>query len=262
MMPTKNRELRHFGLPTTSVGEVMELIDRWREQIGARIIDTVPPIRDAVLAGKNVLLEGQLGVMRDLDWGMYPFVTSSNPTAAFAASGAGMPATALTDVIGVVKAYSTSVGGGPFPSELLDATGDRLRDIGQEYGATTGRPRRCGWFDAVAIRYAAWLNGFTDLAVTKLDVLDTFAEIELCVGYELDGERIDTVPVTADLARVRPVYETMPGWKVPTRDAKTRQDLPANCRAYLDRIAELAGVPVRFASVGPERDRLVQIPRD
>ncbi len=257
LLPLKNRELAHYGLPEAKLDDLVALVDSWRESVGHRIVDTVPMVRDAVRGGKNVLLEGQLGVMRDLDWGMYPYVTSSNPTAAYAAAGAGMPATAITDVIGVVKAYSTSVGGGPLPTELLDATGEKLRELGQEYGATTGRPRRCGWFDGVAISYAAWLNGFSGLAVTKLDVLDRFDELKICSAYELDGERIDRVPDTADLARVTPVYETWPGWMSDTRKATCWDDLPKPARAFLHRISQLAGVPIAMVSVGPERESLV-----
>jgi adenylosuccinate synthase len=172
-------------------------------------------------------------------------------------SGAGIPPTALDEVIGVVKAYSTAVGAGPFPVELLDADGDRLRSVGHEYGATTGRPRRCGWFDGVAIKYAAWFNGFTALAITKLDVLDVFDEIKVCIAYELDGQRIDHVPDTVDLARVSPIYETWEGWRCSTQSARTWDELPKAARAYLHRIAELAGVPFRYVSVGPERRQLV-----
>ncbi len=163
---------------------------------------------------RDILLEGQLGVMRDLDWGIYPYVTSSNPTAAFATSGAGLPTGAIDQVIGVVKAYSTAVGDGPFPTELFDADGDKLREIGGEFGATTGRPRRCGWFDGVAIDYAAWLNGMTGLAITKLDILDQFETLKICTGYRMpDGAVItDSMPDTPLLYQVTPVYEEWAGW--------------------------------------------------
>ena len=203
------------------------------------------------------MLEGQLGVMRDLDWGIYPYVTSSNPAVGAASCGAGLPPTAIDEVLGVVKAYSTSVGGGPFPCELLDEDGEKLRKIGHEFGATTGRPRRCGWFDGVAIRHAAWLNGFTALAVTKMDILDHFDEIKLCTGYRLNGEIIEDMPDTQDLYQVEPIYETWPGWDAPTRQARTWAELPKNARRYLHRIAELANVPIRYVSVGPERAELV-----
>jgi adenylosuccinate synthase len=253
----KNRELAHFGQPPLYLGELLSEADSWRAALGPRIVDTLPMVRNAVRGGREVLLEGQLGVMRDLDWGIYPYVTSSNPTAGYAAVGAGLPPSAINRVIGVVKAYSTAVGAGPFPVELTDADGARLREVGQEYGATTGRPRRCGWFDGVAIKQAAWLNGFTGLAVTKLDVLDRFAELKLCTGYELDGEIIDRVPDTPDLERVRPVYETWPGWEESTRDARRWDDLPAAARAYLARVSELAETAIDYVSVGPGREQLI-----
>jgi adenylosuccinate synthase len=256
----KNRELAHFGQPPLDLDDLLAEADGWRAALGPRIVDTLPMIRDAVLAGHDVLLEGQLGVMRDLDWGIYPYVTSSNPTAGYATVGAGLPPTAISRIVGVVKAYSTAVGAGPFPVELADENGARLREVGQEYGATTGRPRRCGWFDGVAIKQAAWLNGFTGLAVTKLDVLDGFAELKICSGYELDGETVDWLPDTPDLERVRPIYETWSGWSESTRDARAWDDLPAAARAYLRRIAELAGVPIEYVSVGAEREQLIVMP--
>jgi adenylosuccinate synthase len=166
--------------------------------------------------------------MRDLDWGIYPYVTSSNPTAAFATSGAGLPTGAIDLVVGVVKAYSTAVGDGPFPTELFDADGDKLRDIGGEFGATTGRPRRCGWFDGVAINYAAWLNGMTGLAITKLDILDKFELIKICTGYRMpDGSVIsDSMPDTPLLYEVTPVYEEWPGWNTSTEQCRNWNDLP------------------------------------
>ncbi len=257
-----NRLLGLFGHAPFELEALLTLAEGWHEVLAPRIIDTLPMVRSVVRGGGRVVLEGQLGVMRDLDWGMYPYVTSSNPTAAYAAAGAGLPATAITQVVGVVKAYTTSVGGGPLPTEQLNADGDRLREAGREYGATTGRPRRCGWFDGAAIGHATWLNGFTSLAVTKLDVLDEFAEIRLCVGYLLDGVAIDGVPDTPDLGRVQPVWETMPGWLCSTREARLWSDLPPAAQRYLERIAELAGAPIRFVSVGPERERLVVVEGD
>ena len=175
------------------------------EKLKGRIVDTMPIVRHAVQSGERVLLEGQLGVMRDLDWGIYPFVTSSNPAVGAACSGAGIPPTAIEDILGVVKSYSTAVGGGPFLCELEDSDGEKLREIGREYGATTGRPRRCGWFDGVAIAHAALLNGFTALAVTKMDILDHFEEIKVCTGYRIDGEIVTEMPDTPDLDRVEPI---------------------------------------------------------
>ncbi len=253
----KNRELSFFGQPPLALDDLMTQALAWGEALGPRIVDTLPMVQEAVQTGQHVLLEGQLGVMRDLDWGIYPYVTSSNPIAGFGAVGAGLPPTAVNQVVGVVKAYSTAVGAGPFPVELSDGDGAQLRDVGQEYGATTGRPRRCGWFDGVAIKHATWLNGFTGLAVTKLDVLDDFAELKICTGYDLDGEILNRVPDTPDLERVTPVYETWPGWCAPTTEARAWDDLPKAARVYLHRIAELAGVPIQYISVGAEREQLI-----
>jgi len=195
--------------------------------------------------------------MRDLDWGIYPYTTASSPSAGGACIGAGIPPKALTEVIGVVKAYCTAVGGGPFPTELHDADGQQLRDLGGEYGATTGRPRRCGWFDAVAVRYAAWLNGFTALAVTKLDVLDAFATIKICVAYRLDHQILTDMPDTVTQAQVQPVYEDWPGWRTSIGHCRSWEELPAAARAYLLRIQELVGVPIRYVSVGPHREQMI-----
>jgi adenylosuccinate synthase len=268
LVPRKNRDLSFFGLPETSVDELMDVCMGWRDQMGQRIVDAVPLVRDAIRQDKKVLLEGQLGVMRDLDWGIYPYSTSSSPTAGGACVGAGLPPSAITDVLGVVKAFSTSVGGGPFPTELEGALADRLRtagpEIGHEFGATTGRPRRCGWFDGIAVGYASWLNGFTGISVTKLDVLDEFESLQICSGYRLqreDGsqEILDYVPDTATQERVEPIYETLPGWMSPTKDCRTWDDLPANAQRYLKRIEELAGAPIWFVSVGPRREQMVVV---
>ncbi len=257
LIPPKNRELAFFGLAEVTVDELMALCKGWRDAFGDRIIDGLPMVRDAVRAGKRVLLEGQLGVMRDLDWGIYPYTTSSSPTAGGACIGAGIPPRAIDDVLGIVKAYSTSVGGGPFPTELICDVGERLREAGEEYGATTGRPRRCGWFDGVAMGYAAWLNGFTGIAVTKVDVLDTFDTLKICVGYRLGDQLLDYVPDTSIQEQVEPVYETWPGWLADTSKARVWEDLPQKAQAYIRRLGELAGVPIRFVSVGPERDQII-----
>jgi adenylosuccinate synthase len=257
VLTLKNRELAHFGQPPLALEDVMAQALAWGERLGPRIVDTLPMIRDAVTGGHAVLLEGQLGVMRDLDWGIYPYVTSSNPIADAACVGAGLPPTAISQIIGVVKAYSTAVGTGPFPVELTDEAGSRLREVGQEYGATTGRPRRCGWFDGIAIKQATWLNGFTGLAVTKLDVLDGLPELKICVGYRLGDRVLGWVPDTCDLERVEPVYETWPGWQEPTVDARVWDDLPKAARAYLHRISELAEVPIQYVSVGAAREQLI-----
>jgi adenylosuccinate synthase len=268
LVPRKNRDLTFYGQPETTVKELMELCAGWREKVGHRIVDAVPLVRDAVRAGKNVLLEGQLGVMRDIDWGIYPYCTSSSPTAGGACIGAGIPPRSLDRVLGVVKSFSTSVGGGPFPTELEGALADKLRtagpEIGHEFGATTGRPRRCGWFDGVAVGYASYLNGFTGISVTKLDVLDGFESLKICVGYRLpdasagDAE-IDYVPDTATQELVEPIYETMPGWMADTSGCRTWEELPGNAQRYLERIRDLAGAPIRYISVGPRREQMIVV---
>jgi adenylosuccinate synthase len=256
-----NARIQLLGGAVVDGDDVYALCMIFREALAARIIDTVPMTRQAVLDGKAILLEGQLGVMRDLDWGIYPYVTSSNPTASYAASGAGLPARTIDRVIGVVKAYSTCVGDGPFPVELFDNDGALLREVGGEFGATTGRPRRCGWFDGVAIRYAAWLNGMTGLAVTKLDILDHFERLKVCVGYCLEDGTVvtDTMPDTPQLVRVTPVYEEVAGWMQPTTDCRRWQDLPTQAQDYIRRLSDLAGVPVDYVSVGAEREQMFEV---
>jgi adenylosuccinate synthase len=254
-----NARLESHGQEILTLEFLLETCARWAKLLEGRIVDTMPTIRDAVKTGQHVLLEGQLGVMRDLDWGIYPFVTSSNPAVGAACAGAGIPPTAIDEVLGVVKAYSTAVGAGPFVTEALDAEGEKLRDVGHEFGATTGRPRRCGWFDGVAIRYATWLNGFTSLSVTKLDILDHFDEIKVCTGYLIDGVETHEFPDTPDLERATPIYETWPGWRTSTRETRTWKDLPKEARSFLHRIAELSGAPIRYVSVGPARAELVVV---
>lgn len=224
-----------------------------REQLLPYIKDTLPIISQAVENDESIVLEGQLGALKDLDWGTYPYVTSSNPLAGGAAVGAGIPPHKITDVLGIVKAYSTSVGKGAMPTELFDETGERIRDLGKEFGATTGRPRRCGWFDAVAVRYAHMLNGFTRLALTNLDVLDTFDELKICVGYELDGQVLMSLPDPHRQEQVTPVYETLPGWQSDTTKVRAFAELPVNAQRYVKRVEELVQAPIRIISVGPER---------
>jgi adenylosuccinate synthase len=257
VLPLKNRELAFYGLEQFTVDELMDLAATWREWHGDRVVDTFPWVRDAVQSGQQVLLEGQLGIGRDINWGIYPYATASSPTAAGACMGAGIPPSAAGEVLGVVKAYSTSVGGGPFPTELHDEWGIKLQEIGREFGATTGRPRRCGWFDGVAISYASWINGFTGIAVTKLDVLDHFDTMQICVGYRVGDQMLDYVPDTATQALVEPVYESWSGWRCDTSGCRTWNELPGAARTYLRRIEELAGAPIQFVSVGPERRQMV-----
>lgn len=256
-----NEKIRILGGEPVNGEEIYATCMQYYERLKERIVDTMPITRKAMEGNKRILLEGQLGVMRDLDWGTYPYVTSSNPTAAYAASGAGLPAQSITRVIGVVKAYSSAVGDGPFPVELLDADGEKLRSIGAEFGATTGRPRRCGWFDGVAINYAAWLNGMTGLAITKLDVLDNFDTIKICTGYRLPNGTVitDSMPDTPILTGVTPVYEEWAGWNSSTEECRSWEDLPAQAKRYIERIAELAGTRVDYVSVGPEREQMFEV---
>jgi adenylosuccinate synthase len=214
----------------------------------------------AVRDGRRVLLEGAQGALLDVDHGTYPYVTSSNTTAGGAAVGSGIGPTRIGGVLGVVKAYTTRVGNGPLPTEAENPYGERLRELGGEFGAVTGRPRRCGWFDATVVRYAARVNGLTGLAVTKLDVLDSFATIPVGVNYRLEGEICEEVPAEAEaLGRVEPVYETHQGWQESTGGARRLSDLPRLARAYLDRLEALSGVPVRYVSVGTRRDQIIEV---
>ncbi len=257
LLPRKNRELAYFGLPEVTLEEMLEVCRKWKEVYGNKIIDSVPVIRDAYENNKNILLEGQLGIMRDLDWGIYPYTTSSNPTAGGTCSGAGIAPNRIDEIIGVVKAYSTSVGGGPFMTELFDEDGDKLRAIGHEYGATTGRPRRCGWFDAVAADYSCWINGFTDIAITKLDILDHFDTIKVCTAYEVNGEVINYLPETALQEIAKPIYKEYKGWKCDTSNARKWEDLPKEAQDYCLEIGKLVGARIKFISVGPERDQII-----
>jgi adenylosuccinate synthase len=231
-----------------------------RDRLLPLITDTGREIEEALRRGKRVLMEGAQGALLDIDHGTFPYVTSSNTTAAGAATGTGIGPTFLDSILGVVKAYTTRVGSGPLPTELPQQLGERLRELGGEYGATTGRPRRCGWFDAVVVRYAARVNGLTGLALTKLDVLDSFEEIRICTGYRVDGESVDDFPDDlARLERAEPVLETVPGWQADTSVVRSVDDLPAAARAFLDRVQELVGVPIEFVSVGTQRQQIIRV---
>ena len=222
--------------------------------------DTGREVVDALAAGRSVLMEGAQGTALDLDHGTYPFVTSSNTTAAAAATGLGVGPTAISAVLGVVKAYTTRVGNGPLPTEFDEEMGERVRELGGEFGATTGRPRRCGWFDAVQARYAARVNGLTGLAVTKLDVLDSLDEIRIATAYRVDGELTTEFPAdTWSLSRVEPVLERHPGWRAPTTEAREISDVPVEAYSYLARLQELTGVPIEIVSVGSRREQLIRV---
>lgn len=257
VLPLKNHELAYYGLKPLQLEDLIHQAKEWSDKLGARIVDSLPILHEALAKGRKVLLEGQLGAMRDLDWGIYPYSTASSPTAGGACAGAGVSPRSIERIVGVVKAYTTAVGGGPFPTELFDKDGDRLREIGDEYGATTQRPRRCGWLDAVILRHAISLNGITSLAVTKLDVLDSLEQVKVCTAYRLDGKEITEMPDTVNLGRVQPIYEEWAGWTKPTTSVRKWDDLPKAARDYLKRIEELTKVPIQYVSVGPERENLV-----
>ena len=236
------------------------LLTRLAPRLLPLTVDAGRVVYEALERGESVLLEGAQGALLDVDHGTYPYVTSSNTTAGGAAVGAGIGPTAIDAVLGVVKAYTTRVGNGPLPTEAEPDVAQRIRELGGEFGATTGRPRRCGWFDAVVVRYAVRVNGLTGLAVTKLDVLDSFAEIQVGVGYRLDGEEFDSMP--ADVARIdrlEPVYETLPGWQKSLQEVRRLADLPPAARAYLDRLQDLAHAPIRYVSVGTRRDQIIEV---
>ena len=210
--------------------------------------------------GKSILLEGAQGALLDVDHGTYPYVTSSSPTSGGACTGSGIPPTKITDVIGIVKAYTTRVGLGPFPTELLDEDGERLRTIGAEFGATTGRPRRCGWYDAFLVNYSRLINGIGKAAITKLDVLDSFDNIKVCVGYEINGKRLKSFPTDVNrISQAVPVYETLPGWKSKISQAKSYNELPSEAKSYLEFIAKQSGYKIGIISVGPKRSQTIEL---
>lgn len=237
-----------------SAAEITSQAENWTAGLGPLIGDTTNPLLDHLDAGKRLLMEGAQGSLLDIDHGTYPFVTSSNSSGVGICNGSGVPSKWLKRVIGVAKAYSTRVGGGPFPTELHCETGDKIRKIGNEFGTTTGRPRRCGWFDAVAVRYTARLSGIDALALMMVDVLGHFESIQICTGYEIDGQQVSTFPCDAsELRAARPIFETHEGWNQDVTGAREMSDLPPQAHAYLERVSELVGVPIEIVSVGPDR---------
>jgi len=247
-----------YNLPPLNPQAVIEEYLGYAERLRPFVVDTSLKIYDAVLRRRNILFEGAQGTLLDLDHGTYPYVTSSNPVAGGACVGSGLGPTMIERVIGVSKAYTTRVGEGPFPTELDDEIGDLLGDRGAEFGTTTGRKRRCGWFDAVIGRYAVRINGMDCMALTKLDVLDELEEINVCVAYEIDGERCEDFPTSArQFARCRPIYKTVPGWQVSTSHCRTLEELPQKALDYLKFLAELMKVPIAIVSLGASRDQTI-----
>ena len=250
-----------YHQPELNPKELMDTLHEYRDMIAPYVCDVSAYLYEALKAGKKVLLEGQLGSLKDPDHGIYPMVTSSSTLAAYGAIGAGIAPYEITDIITVVKAYSSAVGAGEFVSEILDeAAADELRHRGGdggEFGATTGRPRRMGWFDAVASRYGCRIQGATEVALTVLDVLGYLKEIPVCIGYEIDGEVVKDFPVTAKLKKAKPVYDYLPGWNCEIRGIKKYEDLPENCRNYIEYIERELGVPVKMVSNGPGREDII-----
>ena len=260
-LDVKNQILtKLYNRRALAVDQVLEELLGYAEQLRPYVADTALVLNEALDRGEVVLFEGGQGTLLDIDHGTYPFVTSSNPTAGGACTGTGVGPTRINRVIGILKAYTTRVGAGPFPTELLDEDGERLRRVGGERGVTTGRDRRCGWFDAVIARYATRINGLTDLFLTKLDVLTGWERIPVCVAYEIDGERVTELPYSqTDFHHAKPVYETLPGWSEDISEAKSFDDLPKNAQGYVRAVEEMAGAPVSAIGVGPGRDETVQI---
>jgi len=256
-----NRIIVLYGREPLRSDEIFAEISVLAERLRPFVTETSHFFAEAKKQNKKILLEGAQATLLDVDHGTYPYVTSSNPTAGGASVGSGIPPHHITGVLGIVRTYATRVGEGPFPTEMLDEEEDManlIRQRGNEYGSVTKRPRRCGWFDAIATRYAAELNGFNSVALTKLDVLDALKEIKVCVGYEIDGRRIDTFPaVSLDLAKIKPVYETLEGWQSETVGITKIEDLPIKARKYVDFLSNSIGVEIGLISTGPERDQTI-----
>ena len=257
----KNIILEHmYHKPAIQPKELLETLHGYRDMVAPYVCDTASYLHDAIKEGKTILLEGQLGALKDPDFGIYPMVTSSSTLAAYGAIGAGIPPYEIKDIITVVKAYSSAVGAGEFVSEIFGAEADELRrrgGDGGEFGATTGRPRRMGWFDAVATRYGCRMQGATEVALTVLDVLGYLEELPVCIGYEIDGVVTRDFPVTSKLKKAKPVYEVLPGWKTEIRGIKKYEELPENCRRYIEFIDKEIEVPITLVSNGPGRDEII-----
>ena len=254
-----NVQLQHLhNAPPVSFDEIMAKIEGFKARVLPMVHDVARTLYEKNARGERLLFEGAQGTLLDIDYGTYPFVTSSNCSAGAAAAGAGVPPHMLDYVLGIVKAYTTRVGSGPFPTELFDDVGAGLAERGNEFGSVTGRPRRCGWFDAAALKRSIQINGITGMCITKLDVMDGMKEIKICTGYEFEGRHTDILPFGADaVAKCTPVYETLPGWAESTFGAQSYDALPENARRYLKRIEEVCGAPVAIISTGPDREQTI-----
>lgn len=264
ILPLKNKMLEKvYGTKTYSKEEMIEYCRKYAEIFKPYVCENwVDKLTCALKEDKKILFEGAQGIMLDIDYGTYPYVTSSSPIGGGAATGSGIGPTNIKNVIGVTKAYITRVGEGPFVTELLDETGEKIRTIGGEFGTTTGRPRRCGWFDAVLSRYCVLVGGLTEMAITKLDVFDTFDELKVCVAYKdkRDGKVYKDYPTNINMHKyLEPVYETYKGWKTDITKSKKMEDLPKNAKAYLKKLEELVGIPIKIVSVGPDREQTIML---
>lgn len=249
---------RVYNVEPLSEDEVYSEYCRYGEMLAPHICDTTELLEKAINEGKQVMLEGAQGTLLDPDFGTYPYATSSSPLAGGGCLGAGLGPTRIDEILGVFKAYCTRVGGGPMPTELEDEVGESIREEGHEYGTTTGRPRRCGWFDAVAAKFSTRVNGYTQAIITRLDVLDMLPAIKICTGYELNGKKIDCFPASAAmLEKCRPVYEELPGWQTPISDIRDFEHLPSEARQYLSRLEELIACPISIISVGMRREQTI-----
>ena len=259
VLPDRNVILREaYGADQFDLDDLVARGAEWGDRLRDRIVDTTDLIQQALGRGEYILFEGAQGTLLDLDHGSYPYVTSSNPIAGGACTGGGIGPLQVDEVIGVAKAYSTRVGAGPFPTELVDEVGEGIATRGREVGTTTGRRRRVGWFDALTVRFAVEINSVSSIMLNKLDILAGLDEIRICIAYDIDGERVDRWQASADvLGRARPVYETLPGWPESIHDARSLADLPDAARRYLARLEELARVPIHLVSVGPERTQTI-----
>lgn len=258
---TINAELAAKGGEPITAEEVFEKCKEWADRFSSMIVEPVIFINKAIERGEKILFEGQLGAMKDIDLGIYPYVTSSNPVAAYAAVSAGFPISKITEIVGVMKAFSSAVGAGPFPTEMDAAEADGFRgdgsNIDDEFGARTGRARRLGWLDLPVLKYAAVINGFTSIAICKIDKLDTYEEIKVCTGYKLDGKEIDYMPSAYKLYDVEPVYATLPGWKEDTSKIREYAKLPLNAKKYIEFIQDSVGVKLKYIGVGPARADII-----
>jgi adenylosuccinate synthase len=258
----KNDLLADMGVGTLDIDKLLEQVAEAADYLRPFICDTIPLLHEALRRDDEILFEGAQGVMLDVDFGTYPYVTSSSTGAGGAPAGSGIPPNVIDRVVGIVKAYTTRVGEGPFPTELKDDMGAHIAEVGREFGATTGRPRRCGWFDGVVARYSAMVGGINEWALMKLDVLDAVETIKVCVAYECDGERIETVPASIrKLERCRPIYEELEGWKAPTTGCTSWDELPEKARTYVEYLENLTGVKVSILSVGPKRESTLLLDR-